>query len=107
MTRSHLATPACASRSSMRRTTSCRLSAFCMGPICAAPMRKMRLMILAFDDLVHRGVATAPISSGAHPFRIGAMVGNQLLAQPLGGERLACDPGVVVAGREFDRRQRA
>ena len=54
--------------------------------------------------LVHGNHAAAPIAGGAGPFRIGAVVGDQLPPQRLGGERLAGDPGVVIAGRQFQRR---
>src|SRR5580704_12797739 len=60
--------------------------------------RQSRLSVLVC--LVHRDRAAAPIAGGTHPFGIGAMIGNQLAAQRLGNQRLAGDPGVVIAGRK-------
>ena len=54
--------------------------------------------LLRVVHLVHRDHAAAPTAGGAGPFRIGAVVGDQLAVQRLGDERpSAGDPGVVIA----------
>ena len=53
---------------------------------------------LIVEIVVHGDRAAPPVAGRAHPFRVGAVVGDELGAQRLGGEQLARNPCVVVAG---------
>jgi len=57
------------------------------------------LQDLVVVRVVHGDRAAPPVAGGSHPFRICAVVGDELRAQRLGGERLARHPGVIGALR--------